>query len=59
MPPKKGLGKELPIEGSSQAAGGQVPEITQTTTQPQTSAEPRLAATEARRPEQPLEQPTT
>jgi hypothetical protein len=29
MPPKKKLGKELPVEGSSQAAGTQVLETTQ------------------------------
>jgi hypothetical protein len=37
MPPKKRPGKELPAEASSQAAGAQVLETTQTATQPQTS----------------------
>jgi ABC-type Fe2+-enterobactin transport system substrate-binding protein len=37
MPPKKKLGKELPVEGSSQAVGEQVPTTAQTTTHiPQT-----------------------
>jgi hypothetical protein len=50
------LGKELSVEGSSQAVRGQV---IKTTTQPQTSIEPRSAAAETKRPEQPQEQPTT
>jgi hypothetical protein len=40
-------------------AGGQVYETTQTTTQLQTSAEPRPATTKTKRPEEPLEQPPT
>jgi hypothetical protein len=59
MPPKKRPGKELPLEGPSQMARGQVHETTQTTTQLQTSAEPRPATTKTRRPEEPLEQPPT
>jgi hypothetical protein len=59
MPPKKRLGKELPTEGSSQAAGEQVPTTAQTTIQtthipqtfhPQPSIEFHAATIEARRP---------
>jgi hypothetical protein len=59
MPPKEKLGKEFLDEGSSQAAGGQVPITAQTTTQttyisqtthPQTLTEPDPATTETRRP---------
>jgi hypothetical protein len=56
MPPKKRPVKELPTEDSSQAARAQVLE---TTTQPQTSAEPHAVAAETRRPEEPPRQPTT
>jgi hypothetical protein len=35
MSPKKRPRKDFPVEGSSQAIGGQVLETTQTTTQPQ------------------------
>jgi hypothetical protein len=68
MPPKKKLGKELPAESSSQAAGEQIPTTAQTTTQtthisqmahPQTTTEPRPATTETRRPEDLVEQPAT
>jgi hypothetical protein len=68
MPPKKRLGKELPVEGSSQAAGEQVPTTTHTIIQtthipqivhPQPSTEFHTATTEARRPKDLVEQPTT
>jgi hypothetical protein len=42
MPPKKRHGKDFLVE-SSQATEGQVLKTTQTTTQPETSAEPRPA----------------
>jgi hypothetical protein len=58
MPPKRKLGKELPVEGSSQATGAQVLETTQATTQPQTSADPRIATTETERLDEPPQQPT-
>jgi hypothetical protein len=58
MPPKKKLRKELPTKGSSQAAGAQVIKTTQAITQPQTSADPRIATAETGRPEEPLQQPT-
>jgi hypothetical protein len=58
MPPKKKLGKELLAEGSSQAAGAQVHEITQALTQPQTSTNPRIAIAETERAEEPPQQPT-
>jgi hypothetical protein len=53
MPPKKKLGNELSVEGSSQAARAQVLKTTQAITQPQTSAYPRIATVETRRPEEP------
>jgi hypothetical protein len=68
MSPKKRHGKELPIESSSQAVEGQVFTTAQTTVQityipqtahPQPSTEPCVATTETRRPEDPVEQPTT
>jgi hypothetical protein len=59
IPPKKRPGKELPLEGSSETAGSQVHETTQTTAQLQTSIEPRPTTTETRRPEEPPEQPPT
>jgi hypothetical protein len=58
MPPKKKLGKELPIEGLAQAVRAQVLETTQAITQPQTTAHPHIATTETGRPEEPLQQPT-
>jgi hypothetical protein len=56
VPPKKRLGKELPVGGSSLATGDQGLE---TITQPHTSVEPRPATTEIRRHEEPPEQPAT
>jgi hypothetical protein len=46
-------------EGSSQTAGGQVLETTQTTTEPQAPVEPPPAMAEARRPREAPEQPAT
>jgi hypothetical protein len=59
MPSKKRHGKELLLEGSSQAVGGQVYGTTQTTTQLQTSAELHPITAETKRPREPLEQPPT
>jgi hypothetical protein len=68
MPPKKRPGKELPAEGSSQAAGGQVLTTTEATVQTthihQTthshpSTDPHAATIEASRPKDPAGQPTT
>jgi hypothetical protein len=68
MPPKKRPGKELPPEGSSQAAGGQVLSTAEATIQtthihktahPHSSTEPHEAPIEARRPKDPAGQPTT
>jgi hypothetical protein len=65
MPPQKKTGKELLTEGSSQAVGGQVLTIAQTTTKTthippnNPSIEPCLATTETRRPEDLVEQSTT
>jgi hypothetical protein len=47
------------IDGPSQATRGHHPERTQTTTQPQSVTEPYPAVPEARRIEEPPEQPTT
>jgi hypothetical protein len=58
IPPKNKLRKELPVKGSSQAAGAQVLETTQAITQPQTSTDPRIATAEIGRPEEPPQQPT-
>jgi hypothetical protein len=55
MPPKKRPRKDYPVEGSSQAVGGQVLE---TTTQPQAFAEPRPVMADTRRPGEPPEQST-
>jgi hypothetical protein len=55
MPPKKRPGKELLLKSPSQTTVGQVHEITQTTTQLQTSVEPRPATAETRRPGEPPE----
>jgi hypothetical protein len=59
MPPNKRPGKELSLKGPSQAAGGQVHDTTQTTTQLQTFAKPRPVTAETRRPREPPEQPPT
>jgi hypothetical protein len=68
MPAKKRPEKELLAEDSSQAAGDQVFTTAETTNQtthipqtahPQPSTEPHVASIEARRPEDPVEQPTT
>jgi hypothetical protein len=59
MPPKKRLGKELPLEGPFEIAGGQVHETTQTTAQLQTSVELHPTTAKTRRPEKPPEQPPT
>jgi hypothetical protein len=56
MPPKKRLRKELLVGGSSLAIGDKTLE---TTTKPHISTEPHPTTAEARRPEEPLEQPTT
>jgi hypothetical protein len=59
MPPKKRPRKELPPEGPSETATGQVHETTRTTGQLQTAVEPRPATAETRRPGEPPEQPLT
>jgi hypothetical protein len=68
MPPKKRLGKELPAEGSSQAAGEQVLSTAKATVQithiPQTSnphpsTGPHETTIEAGRHEDPSRQPAT
>jgi hypothetical protein len=58
MPPKKKLRKEIPTEGSSQAAGAQVLKTTQAMTQSLTFVDPRIATAETGRPEDPPQQPT-
>jgi hypothetical protein len=68
MPLKKRPVKELPAEGSSHVTEGQVFSTGQTniqtthipqTAHPQPSTEPHVETTEPRRPEDPIEQPTT
>jgi hypothetical protein len=68
MSPKKKTGKELPVEGSSQAARGRDLTIAQTTIEtkqisqiahPQPSAEPHPTTTESKRHEDLVEQPVT
>jgi hypothetical protein len=59
MPPNRWSRKELSAEDSSQAAGAQPLKTTQTTTQPQTSTKPCIAAVETRRLEEPPQQPAT
>jgi hypothetical protein len=68
MPPKKRFGKELPVEGSSQADEGQVLSTAEATVQtthipqithPHTSTTPHGATIEVGRPEYPAGKPTT